>query len=545
MRSIGRALTWEFWRQYQWGFFPIFSWNTFLLFWIWLIPYKISGGAENSPRHIEMVTGWYAFYLYAALFSCGAVLLSGFVDKRKRMTFSVRHYALPVRTSVLIAWQMVCATIFMFMSVLAMAGFFRLVTGLSFPVLVPALFCSAVLVWTTAGLWFLVGSQVLTLLFFAVVPLLLIWGFGGIFFRETWQSEMGTFGKAPLPVLFLLFLISLLAAYLIGVVGAARDRRGDAFSLMPIREWFLERFGTLRVRQKRFSSPVAAQFWFEWRQKGLIMPIIAVAVHAGIIVFILVGVMVGDAFDTVLGFSFFQWFVWFHAGLLFGMRDTYSGKWEHGAFTATRPLNNRDLSFAILKAGGASIAVTFAVCVLALLPWVVMGSLEHLPGKHAAHPYLLAFGYLCGALLLSWTLMALGACITLTGRKSVLVIPLTVLSAFVVGMMTLTAFGVLSAGTRKTLFEAFEIIIALGCFLGVLAAFRAAYRKQLIGKGLVLLPAGLWLILVVCAASLYVRFHVPLEPVSVSLLLFLIGLMALSVAPLALAPLALSWNRHR
>jgi len=542
MRSIGRALTWEFWRLYQGGFLAIFSYSVLFLFWLW---YKFPHVDENAPEHMEAIARTYRFYLYFALFSCGAFLLSGFVDKRKRLVFSARHYVLPVRTSVLVAWQMVSTTIFMSLMVLVMVGCCRLCTGFSFPVLVPALFCSAVLVWTTAGLWFLVGSQVLTLLFFAVVPILLIWGCGGVFFTETWRSEMGTLGKGPLPVLILLFLLSLLAAYLIAVAGAARDRRGDAFSLLPIWEWLLERLGTLWVRQKRFSSPAAAQFWFEWRQKGLVMPIIAAAVHAGILVLILAGVIVNGAVDMVLGIScVFLSLAWFPMGFLFGLRDTSSGKWELGAFAGTRPLNDRDISLATLKVGAASIAATFAVCVLAVLPWVVMGSLEHLSGKFTAHPYLLAFGYLCGLLLSGWTVMALAACITLTGHKWVLGVLGAIVFVFFFGIMTLGTWNPMSPGRREALLETLVIFITSGCLLGAFAAFTAAYRKRLIGKGLVSLSACLWLLFVVCAVGLWLRFREPSEPMFFPLFL-LIVLTALPVAPLALAPLALSWNRHR
>jgi hypothetical protein len=275
------------------------------------------------------------------------------------------------------------------------------------------------------------------------------------------------------------------------------------------------------------------------------MPILAAAVHAGIVVLILAGVMVDSAFDTVLGISsVFLSFAWLLMGLLFGMRDTSSGKWELGAFVGTRPLNDRDFSLATLKAGAASIATTFAVCVLALLPWVVMGSLEHLPWKHTAHPYLLAFGYLCGVLLSGWTLMALAACITLTGRKFVLLIPLLIFLVFFFGMMSLRALDLLPVAGKTLFDEVLGIVIGLGCLLGALAAFRAAYRKRLIGKGLVLLSASLWLILAVCTVGLWLRFREPSEPRFFPLFLLMV-LAALPVAPLALAPLALSWNRHR
>jgi len=556
MRSIGRALTWEFWRRQRWMFLTVFANSVFMMFWIWLITSGGSPRTWNNAPDVKTVTMLYRVALCVVLWGCTGVLLSGFVDKRKRMVFSVRHYALPVRTSVLVAWQMVHMSVLVSALVLVMAVCFQLFTGLSFPVLAPALFCCAALAWTIAGLWILKGSQFLALFFVAIGPILLILCFGnGVFFRETWRSEMGTLGEAPLPVLILLFLLSLLAAYLIGVAGAARDRRGDSFSLAPVREWLSERLGSFRTRQKRFSSPAAAQFWFEWRQKGHLMPIIAAVIHACIMVFSLAGVISrpGHAFETAIGFScVFLSLAWFPMGLLFGMRDTSSGKWELGAFAATRPLRDRDLSFATLKAGAASIAATFAVCVLAISVWaawflatgnsgVLLDAVVDMVGKGALHPYLLALLYLCGMLLSGWTLMALMACFTLTGHKWVLGVVGAIFYVFFFGWITLQTPGLLSADTRKALFETLGIIISFGGLLGTSAAFTAAYRKGLIGKGLVLLSAGLWLILALCAAGLLVRSHKP-EPVPLSLL---IGLMALPVAPLALAPLALSWNRHR
>jgi hypothetical protein len=529
-------------------FLTVFANSVFMMFWIWLITSGGSPRTWNNAPDVKTVTMLYRVALCVVLWGCTGVLLSGFVDKRKRMVFSVRHYALPVRTSVLVAWQMVHMSVLVSALVLVMAVCFQLFTGLSFPVLAPALFCCAALAWTIAGLWILKGSQFLALFFVAIGPILLILCFGnGVFFRETWRSEMGTLGEAPLPVLILLFLLSLLAAYLIGVAGAARDRRGDSFSLAPVREWLSERLGSFRTRQKRFSSPAAAQFWFEWRQKGHLMPIIAAVIHACIMVFSLAGVISrpGHAFETAIGFScVFLSLAWFPMGLLFGMRDTSSGKWELGAFAATRPLRDRDLSFATLKAGAASIAATFAVCVLAILPWVVVGSLEDLPGKRVAYQYPLALGYLCGLLLSGWTVMALAACITLTGRKFALAIVLAPFIVFFFGIMTLGTWNPMSPGRREALLETLVIFITSGCLLGAFAAFTAAYRKRLIGKGLVFLSVGLWLLFVVCAVGLWLRFREPSEPMFFPLFL-LIVLTALPVAPPALAPLALSWNRHR
>jgi hypothetical protein len=563
MRSIGPALTWEFWWQQRWPFLGIFSLTVFFVLWTHLTSSGISGRTWNSVPDAESVAKGYVLALCLLLYICCSMQMTGLVGRHGRPVFSTQVYALPVRTSVLAAYQIILLSVFMSLLVLSMAGFFYLVAGFRFPVLVPAMCCSAVLALTMAGFWMLRGSQVLCLLFFAVGPLMMtVWLAGQFFFMNPYLSGMGVFGKTPLrfllpemwpfgkmplPLLVLLVGVSLLAAYFVALVGMARDRRGDTFSLAPVREWLFGRMETRAVRQKRFSSPAAAQFWFEWRQKGHLMPVLAAVVHVCLFLLTFFGVipLVDEAFTGSLILSCIALsYAWFPAGFLFGHRGISSGKWELGAFAATRPLRDRDLSFATLKAGAASIVATFAVCILAVLPWVAwflatgrpgpLHTLAGLVGKAASHPYLY-FWCLCGMLLLAWTSMVLGACMTLTGRK------------FVMAIFLVCPFEVLAAKMQdflpvwgKTLFEGFWSVIGLGVLLGILAAFTAAYRKRLIGKGLVLLAIGIWLILSACALGMGGHFRVP--GIASSLLP---GFLALPAAPLALAPLALSWNRHR
>jgi hypothetical protein len=68
-------------------------------------------------------------------------------------------------------------------------------------------------------------------------------------------------------------------------------------------------------------------------------------------------------------------------------------------------------------------------------------------------------------------------------------------------------------------------------------AFTAALRFRFLGFGTLVLAIGFWLAEFACCWWLLPR--------AAALGFALPGLLALTIAPLALAPLALAWNRHR
>ena len=79
------------------------------------------------------------------------------------------------------------------------------------------------------------------------------------------------------------------------------------------------------------------------------------------------------------------------------------------------------------------------------------------------------------------------------------------------------------------------------CVLGTAGAFFAARRQYLIAPIMLCLGLGLWLILCISIGFMWLTRTEP----GLSSVVLAMGLLALPVAPLATAPLALAWNRHR
>ena len=155
------------------------------------------------------------------------------------------------------------------------------------------------------------------------------------------------------------------------------------------------------------------------------------------------------------------------------------------------------------------------------------------------------FGYwhaalLCGiVLLVAWTPLALATCLVLTGRQRLLV---TVVAASV-PVLLVSFFLAESQNTGRTKVPEFVWQYLMGGATGLAAAsgFVMAVRRGLIGWPTCGLAAAGWLVLCGLAGSVSLLLG-SMEPASV---VFMAGLLALPLAPLAAGPLALAWNRHR
>jgi hypothetical protein len=352
------------------------------------------------------------------------------------------------------------------------------------------------------------------------------------------------------------FALSAIASFLVMRAEIARDRRGDG-ALILIKDW---RRGDLVRTRSTFISPFPnsgrAQFWFEWRQKGLIIP----GIFAAFSCFLLGGYMLGqfqngeyELLHGYFGFGTGLAPIAAIVGLVAGHLDLAGANPECGSFLATRPMTNAALAGALLKAIGMSLLVAWFLWCVAMLAttgwlhlhqgaapvvdlWTLHGKFD---GALASLGYWYAATLFVVVLVAAWIALSLSASLVLTGRQRLLAagtscaIPLLLTGLFLAGRA--------AEGSADLPQSVWQIVIGSISMAATTWVFVAALRRGQIGlaRGVRLL-AG-WLLACAAGACIYIL----VGPLYVSDLVLMAGLMALALAPLAAAPLALAWNRHR
>ncbi len=121
------------------------------------------------------------------------------------------------------------------------------------------------------------------------------------FITNAWSSSLRTlFESIPWEsVLLWSFLPGIMLSFLLGWLGIHYTRL-DMLCGPPRLSNLLERIGDwFRPEVHRFKSPLAAQFWFEWRRIGYLMPLISIAV----LLFMILGLCTMLAFTPATAVS--------------------------------------------------------------------------------------------------------------------------------------------------------------------------------------------------------------------------------------------------
>ena len=241
-------------------------------------------------------------------------------------------------------------------------------------------------------------------------------------------------------------------------------------------------------------------------------------------------------------------------GLIIGRTNTRLRRIEIGTFLATKPVSDRAIAYSMLKVGWASTLLTWALGTLIVLFGsaclicvgkgdIVTRFLSQLTFKDFISFYPFLF------LLIAWTLLGIGISLTLTGRQKII-------ASFFLSLLILFISSTLFTTMTRNEPHMKEIVlmvmgwaIGLTCGVGTVWAYGVAWRRGLIKGRTVIIAGGFYLI-----AALYLisnegrefnallNLHSWIYSVKC---LFLLSVLALPLAPLATAPLALSWNRHR
>ena len=537
MRSIPIVMTWELLHRGRWSMLlAVLGANLLPL----LILTALRFDGPIDPEEPAFVTLQMTL-LPCHLFCFAAAILSA-------QDFTSRAYTLPVPASTLVAWRMIPAMILAALETLLSTVFVNTAFGLNWPLWGPTLLAPVALAMVQATLWYSMNSSLLPVCICFTGTIL------GLWFKSRWGSVFSLPQHAwtaitPLEVGTMLFFV--IASYFVAIAGIRRGRCGDPLWSSGMFDWLqvfnlrLENVGPLMAGKSdsatgnKFRSPAQAQFWFEWRMKGWLLP--------GIVVFGgLVGVGIWVVFsrdplklvEAMIGSGAVLSIVGLMGGLIMGNCGNKDSNVAIGHFLATRPLTNRDLAASILRSVAWSVLISWAIWAISAVSiaglMAITGTLPQAPVISQWH-----WWYLPGALLSCWIAASVTASFLMIGRDKQLATFFCASLVCFVGFLLATKL--LDRPTQEWVFSALQVVAGIGFGLFAAGVMIVARRRLLIESSVVALLGSIW---AAVSAIIFVEcLRIP--SVTLPITILLIGVAALGVAPFAAAPLAIGWNRHR
>ncbi|EEF57076.1 hypothetical protein [Pedosphaera parvula] len=308
-------------------------------------------------------------------------------------------------------------------------------------------------------------------------------------------------------------------------------------------------------RRKAFTSPAAAQFWFEWRRAGWVLPMCA----GGIL--ILVGPISwlsrNDPNATVSALALILAMPMLLAavvGMSFSKADFWSRDHSLNAFLAVRPLATGEIVVTKMKVAAVSVAITWLL-VLAfvyfwLVSWPSTSQLDMLLFEfklfypHSWHLILILS--LGGLSLITWRSMVGGFWTGLASTWKPLITSLCIRAIALV--LALIACAWMAAHEKWCKAHVDLQILIIGWVLALAVLFKLWMAVFSWSK---ITPSRVWKYLLIWSGgtgalvALAILATPVFDVVRVEHLLVLAALLPFPIARLGLAPMSLARNRHR
>jgi hypothetical protein len=495
-----------------------------------------------------------AFGYLLAVFSIG---LNARLEGRES-GFPARLWTLPQRTRSLVGWPMLWGASVLMLAWLTLPWGALRPPDIDITLLIwlPALMLPVTLAWLQALVWSPLPLPGLRLLLVGPILGAALIGPEVLLVQSDIHPSLG----------YGLLAVQLPLAYLTAIYGVSRARRGD----VPSWNWpgwpAWLRWTSATTVGRPFVSPARAQLWFEWRRWGLGLPLWV----AGYTLLLLPMIpWIARSFETAARGDLTVappplrdeigdlWLVL--AELLFVPAIAASfmgpeiGKLP-GSFLTTRPVSVTLFVRVKFEAAVLSTLATWAVFFLAILLWFalsgraaeMMASFDAMRQRHPPGPFwcsLILFVVI--VVVLTWLQMVQGIWMGLTRSAWQMALAFVNLG----GLIAVFAFGAWLANSprgRQTFAEMLPWLTGGVVALKSVAAvwsLRALNHRRLVPLRALWGVLAVWLVF---AAGLFgvLCWLFPGGQTFVSAIMLGIALL-LPLTRLALAPLMLTWNRHR
>jgi len=533
MRSIPAALTWEIFARGKWNLLGAFLTGNALP--MLLLTALFRDGAID-PEERSMITIHVTMLLVNATMF-GAVLCSA-------MGHPSRLSAFPAPSWVVVAWQLLPAMVAIALECLLTTVVFNVLFKVNWPLWGPALFIAVALAACVAMFWLTDKSP----WYFFVLGIPVLTG-GGIWFHSRYgmifQNEAAAHMWREVTAGDALTMLAMAGiSYYVAVLGAARSRCGEFLGTPEFFRWLGRLLDPAPAVGLPFRTSAAAQFWFEWQQKGWALPIIVIfALPFGFVMWGLFNRNPQTLFELATAAGALLPLGGVIVGLIFGNCGSSNEKIEMGHFMAARPMTSPELSRTMLKTAGISVLfawIVWAAAFLVVYATLLLASVEPRPQL----PRELGWWFIPLTLLGTWLGLTFMAVLGQTGRPTLIGILFCGLPALGIG---LTAFShyVLTPDARIQFVDGLIVLMGALYLVGTVWAFTAARRRSIIGTSTVWAATGAWSVLCLLLVLYWSQHRYEQSMSSVPFLVHVVGLLALVVFPIAAAPLALAWNRNR
>lgn len=351
-------------------------------------------------------------------------------------------------------------------------------------------------------------------------------------------------------------------AFLLTWQHVVRLRYGGRHSVRGLEPLIASAASVLPRTRTPFTSPAAAQFWFEWRCSGLVLPVLVACVLVGVVAPLSVFARndAGGTLRLLLGTLATPIILAVPVGMAFARPTFWSEDLSVPAFVAIRPLTNEEIVATKMTVGAASVTISWLLVLAFVGVWLSLwGNLDAVSRLAvqwwAFHEHSTSSVYgtatliLIAGVILTWRSLVVRLWTGLRGSRPLFM-------ASVMSPVVVVIAGLVFAGDRlpawvldnPTRMRGVVWILAIAV---AAKSWLAAYSWRRVAPRYLWCYLLLWGTATTCLLTLalvlwgVVRIYVALDIYRFQGFLILVALLAVPLGRIGLAPSCLARNRHR